>query len=879
MGENWPNKTCPLSPQRGEGARRAGEGCCVRRNPILFAMSPSSGLRPPSPPSGEKEDAQVGGQCPPYGLFCLPMSPASLVLGDEDWFAPALAVAAIGLIATLFLNRRRLASLSLPTFCRVLGWLLLCACLVNPLWSSARPRRGANVFAVVTDISRSHQVATSEDKTRADLLKEALERGELSDPGGWIQRIDQDFELQRYTLSDRLVRVDSFERQDFEGPASNLCSVMEQLQQRFEGQPLAGILLLSDGNATDQYTDEADLSTLAPVYPVIPGQQTEDADVAIGAITVNQTAFDDAPVTIQVGTECSHVADGKVQLILMDDAGTPVETRTKDVNDDTPAKFEVRPKSGGTVFYKVKARLLAEDGKPAVEEATAVNNEQLIAVDRGSSERRVLYVSGRPNWEFKFLRRAVQTDPQTAIVGLIRIAKREAKFEFRGHEGERSNSLFRGFDETEQELAEEFDEPVLIRVGVKDDDPEELDGGFPEEPEELFSYDAVIIDDLEASFFTADQLQLIYQFVSKRGGGLLMLGGQESFRQGEYDRTPIGEMLPVDLHRNVDGPSSPVSLSITRDGWLQPWIRLRSDEEAEHKRLSEMPAFVTVNPTSYIRPGAVIMSKVSDTGGTEYPALVTQRFGRGRSAALCIGDFWRWRMNEGRRRLEDFSLAKFDPSTGIVAPGEDPEEDLNDHARACRQMIRWLVADVPRRLDVAFKPEPSLGLGTVRLIADLKGKDFEVREDADVKFTVTKPDGEKVEIVGEPSDETIGRFEAVMSGVDPGAYKADVTATLNEPDQPTEKLTGSFGWASQPDQDEMASVAINHSFLEDIAQTTGGRTVALADIDSFVGTLAKTDAPLVEVWSWPIWHQWWVFLIALVCFVTDWMMRRRTGLP
>ncbi|MEO1981284.1 MAG: hypothetical protein ABGZ24_12260, partial [Fuerstiella sp.] len=129
--------------------------------------------------------------------------PGSLVFGDHSWIGPALAVAAVGILLALWVSRCRLVSLGLATFCRVLGWLLITACLVNPLWSSARPRRGANVLAVVTDISRSHLVTTSGEQTRADVLQKLLNRGELSDPNGWINRIDQDFELQRYTVSDR----------------------------------------------------------------------------------------------------------------------------------------------------------------------------------------------------------------------------------------------------------------------------------------------------------------------------------------------------------------------------------------------------------------------------------------------------------------------------------------------------------------------------------------------------------------------------------------------------------------------------------------------------------------------------------------------------
>ncbi|MDG1895465.1 MAG: glutamine amidotransferase [Fuerstiella sp.] len=801
----------------------------------------------------------------------------SLVFGDHSWIAPTIAVAAVGILLALWVSRHRLASLGLATFCRVLGWLLITACLVNPLWSSARPRRGANVLAVVTDISRSHLVTTSGAQTRADVLQELLNRGELSDPNGWVNRIDQDFELQRYTVSDRLERVETFEDTPFDRPASNLCSALQQLQQRFAGQPLAGIVLLSDGNATDDFDSLDALKTLAPVYPVVIEDDGDSMDVAIDVVTVNQTAFDDAPVTIQVQTQQRNANGRKIQLTLLDEQGTPLESKTQLASEDSPVRFEARPETGDTVFYTVKAELLDADDQPIATEATTVNNERLVAVDRGSNKRRVLYVSGRPNWEYKFLRRAVETDPQTELVGLLRIARKEAKFDFRGRDGESSNSLFRGFEESEQELAEEYDEPVLVRLGTKDDT--ELEGGFPENAEDLFAYDAIILDDIEAQFFMADQLQLIYQFVSKRGGGFLMMGGQESFRQGEYDRTPVGELLPVDLHREIPGPTDPVQLSLTREGWLQPWVRLCSDEEAERQRVTNMPGFTVLNATSFIRPGAVVMAKVADNAGNEYPALVTQRFGRGRSAALCIGDFWRWRMNEGRQRLNDFSLATLNPLDAPVTPGDDPEEDLNDHARACRQMIRWLVGDVPKRLDVSIMPDPSLGLGTVRLIANLKGKDFDVRDDANVGFIVTKPNGEKVEITGEPSEDVIGRFEVVMSAVEPGAYTAEVTATVNEPDQEPEELTASVGWASQPDQEEMASVAVNRRFLSDVAKSTGGRLVPIDQLSSFVDDLSHSEAPLVEVWSWPIWHQWWVFCVAVGCFVTDWTIRRRLGMP
>ena len=110
------------------------------------------------------------------------------------------------------------------------------------------------------------------------------------------------------------------------------------------------------------------------------------------------------------------MTSGQVAVTLLDAEGTPIETQTRDVNDPSPLKFRHRPTQGGTVFYRLKAVLKDAAGADVTTEATSVNNEQLIAVERSTMPRRILYVSGRPNWEFKFLRRAVETDPQLQMV-------------------------------------------------------------------------------------------------------------------------------------------------------------------------------------------------------------------------------------------------------------------------------------------------------------------------------------------------------------------------------------------------------------------------------------------------------------------------------
>ena len=138
-------------------------------------------------------------------------------------------------------------------------------------------------------------------------------------------------------------------------------------------------------------------------------------------------------------------------------------------------------------------------------------------------------------------------------------------------------------------------------------------GGFPKTAEELFKYQAVIVADVEAEFFSHEQQALLQRFVSERGGGFLMLGGAESFREGNYSGTPIASRLPVYLDRPADVQLPALfKLALTREGWLQPWTRLRATEAEEQQRLAAMPFFEVLNPIRESKPGASVLATVSD---------------------------------------------------------------------------------------------------------------------------------------------------------------------------------------------------------------------------------------------------------------------------
>ncbi len=65
--------------------------------------------------------------------------------------------------------------------------------------------------------------------------------------------------------------------------------------------------------------------------------------------------------------------------------------------------------------------------------------------------------------------------------------------------------------------------------------------------EDLFAFQGIILGSVEANYFTPAQQDLIQQFVDRRGGGLLFLGGRASLADGGYEKPPFADLLPVRL--------------------------------------------------------------------------------------------------------------------------------------------------------------------------------------------------------------------------------------------------------------------------------------------------------------------------------------------
>jgi uncharacterized membrane protein len=848
---------------------------------------------------------------------------AALFISGREWLIPATVLFGSAIIVLLWSYRHSSSEVAGRFACALLKLVGLAAlgfCLLEPLWNTQRARPGANFFAVVADNSQGMQIKDrGASRSRGEELREIL----TSDKATWQEKLEDNFQVRRYLIDSRLQSSKDFGDLQFDGRSSALGSAVRALADRYQGQPLAGVLLLTDGNATD-LTDVTTLPDWPPIYPVIIGSDETIKDITVQKVSASQTAFEDAPVTVEATVLANGYAGAAITAQLfevMDDSGanlnrvppsTPHATDAASSNNVASAasvsarkgtvteklageqtdeaardgepitfRFQVRPTKAGISFYRL--RVSARDAVGQFEnpagstEATLANNSRMVVVDRGRGPYRVLYVAGRPNWEFKFLNRALAEDDQVRLTALFRVAKREAKFEFKGRAGESSNPLFRGFDKQGDDT-EKYNQPVFKVLTWNDGT--ELQGGFPRTAEALYGYHAVILDDVEAEFFTHDQMVLLEKFVSERGGGFLMLGGAECFHQGKYERTPIADLLPVYVDRvppfqriAASRPGNPeLKMAFTREGWLQPWARLRGNEDDERARLNSMPPLRVINRVRDVKPGATVLATITDSAQTQYPALIVQRFGRGRSAALTIGDMWRWGLRD--------------------------DVMMRDLGKAWRQMTRWLVADVPNRVELLAAQNVSDQNQSIGLHVRARDEKFQPLENASVKLSVRyvgaqlgqsadKPDMSKVTSTAsagvnkdvplsvDPATAEPGLYLSAYIPRETGGYLAQTVVT---------DVTGieigsaEAGWTADPAADEFRSLKPNRALLEAIAKKTGGEVVSANDLAKFTESLPNRKVPIMESTSLPLWHTPWMFLFALGCFVAEWGLRRWKGL-
>jgi uncharacterized membrane protein len=427
----------------------------------------------------------------------------------------------------------------------------------------------------------------------------------------------------------------------------------------------------------------------------------------------------------------------------------------------------------------------------------------------------VLYVEGEPRYEAKFVRQAVKDDKNLEVVILQRTA--ENKY-------------------------------LRLDVGSAD----ELLGGFPKTREELFAYRAIILGSIEAASFTPEQLRMLADFVNKRGGGLLMLGGRRSFAEGGWAGTPVGEVLPVviDMAGRPAPYFSELSVHPTRAGAVFPITQIAETEQASTSRWNEMPAVSSVNPIHEVKPGATVLLTGTDNRRQDQIVLAYQRYGRGKAIAMPIQDSWIWRM--------DAKMAVSDAT----------------HATFWRRLVRWLVDGVPDQVNITTSHDRVEPGEAVKLTTEVLDTAYVEVNNARVLAQVTSPSGKSVELPMEWTVEHDGEYTAAFNPDETGLYEVKVTANR---DQKSLGTTVMHVRASAGDG-EYFDAAMRAPLLKRIAEETGGRFFTPSNVASLPEAVSYSGRGVTVVEERELWDMPAVLLLLLILLTIEWGYRRSRGL-
>jgi uncharacterized membrane protein len=630
-----------------------------------------------------------------------------------------------------------------------------------------------------------------------------------------IQALSERFRVRLFRFAGSAERVSGVEELTFAGGQTRLGRALEQARAELAGLPLAGLVVVTDGG--DRGEAELNASLLAlrsasvPVFTVGVGREAFQRDVEVRRVSTPRTTLRGTALVVDAVIAQTGYGGRTVPLVIEDEGRIVASQQVALPADGTPAAVRIHFTATEPGWRRFRFRVPLQEG-----ELVRENNQQDALIEVRDGPQKILYFEGEPRWEVKFMRRAVADDPQLQLVVLQRTA--ENKF---------------------------------LRLDV--DSASELASGFPRTREELFAYRALVLGSVEAGYFTREQLKLIADFVAERGGGLLMLGGRRSFAEGGYAGTALAEVLPVEL----DGQPDPdffaeLTVSPTRAGQHHAALQLADDPAASRARWESLPPLSTLNRVTRLKPGATALLTGSGAG---VPAgqvvLASQRYGRGLSLALPVQDSWTWQMH-----------------------ADIPVED-ETHQTFWRQMLRWLVNEVPDQLTSAASAEPAALHQPVRIRADLRDESFVSVNDARVAAWVEGPDGSEREVALQPSVQRDGEYGAQFIPAAAGTHRIRVGAWRGE----RSVATGSLALDAVDDDGEFFGAQMRGPLLRRIAEETGGRFYTLDNLRRLPRDVNYSGQGITSVERYDLWDMPILFLLLVGLLATEWGFRRRRKLP
>jgi hypothetical protein len=266
-----------------------------------------------------------------------------------------------------------------------------------------------------------------------------------------------------------------------------------------------------------------------------------------------------------------------------------------------------------------------------------------------------------------------------------------------------------------------------------------------------------------------------------------------------------------------------------------------------------MPAVTTLNVMGRPKPGATVLLNAREvSSGDTSPLLAIQRFGRGRAAIFAAQDSWLWQM------------------------AAEVEVEDESHETFWRQLLRWVVTDVPDRVDLIATSDGAEPNETVRIRAEISDERFVRVNGARVLAELEAPNGTRTPLPFEWSGARDGEYVADALLGEPGVYAVHARAVV-EGAQGDTLPAEPMHLAVVTSEREYFAAERRSALLEQLAEETGGRYYEPNEAMNVARDLAHSASGVTVVERKDLWDLPVVFLLLAAALAAEWGYRRRRG--
>ena len=710
-----------------------------------------------------------------------------------------LATAAINFLPYNVMTWRTRILLSII---RVSGFALLLLMLSQLEARMTLQRELRPTVAVLTDTSASMGLQDAGSKTRL-----AAARDFASGP---LKALAEKADVVKYNFDWRL--EPDAPTAEAARPTRLIDAVAETARREND---LRAMVVLTDGNDTAGNRGELLAPTLAarrlPVFPVVFGS-AEAPKLARVKITsaANYVRIGDE-LRIAATLSSHDLGEQSVTVRLMEEGVEKplgVRENVRLGKDPVDVSFVIKPEHEGDRTYRV----VVDGVKDSVTQSLQVAEQRVSVLN---AKIRVLYLD-IPRDERKILGQWIARDPVVDLAMLTMMPKG-------------------GW----------YAQGALQHKNAGE--------GLPGAEPDLHKYDIIILGDVPRSYFreggdvSETKMQWLAEFVNRRGGGLVMLGGRSVYAAGQYQDSTLARLAPFTVEAtNEPQVMKTFKITPTVAGLSHPLMGLEPDATANREAWFDLPTLEGNNRVGKVKPGASLLA-VRDLPEGPMPVIALQNVGKGQVLGLSVDTTWRWEMMRPAEG-EDYFRKFWGNALRVLAPDPRVEPDRP-------QILRGQsFATVGR---------------TISLSTRLVDSVYQPVRGADVRVKVTSPSGKVTHYLPHDGRDTPGLYEYEVALDEPGDWQVAVT---NKDKTVTDKITAGTGL------EELDDPRANLPAMTEFAKATGGQAFAASDADGLLKSLDLTprrvsETVTVAVWNLPLTMALMILLVCLDCW-----LRKRRGL-